>query len=189
MKNNDSFLRASLPLFLFLAAFSISLHLFLSIIVTVISNQKLQVSLPPARSVCLSDFIDRRPAVSLFGSERFTSTILACLSLTPLRAPSFANRCGSLVWHRSVRSNLINSCKFNYWLTAPRLRALYLLLASPRASISSCSVFLFFFHPPFSLSPRTANKPISAFAVFAKLSSAFSFSAELCGGNAIARKW
>lgn len=80
------------------------------------------------------------------------------------RAPSFATAV-VLVWHRSARSNLINSCKFNYWLTAPRLRALYLLLTSLRASISSCFAYLFFFILFFSF---TANKPISAFTVFAR---------------------
>lgn len=89
LKNNDSFLRASLPLFLLLAAFSISLHLFLSIIVTVISNQKLQVSLPPARSVCLSDFIDRRPAVS-FRQRAFHFHHPRVSLPHTLRAPSFA---------------------------------------------------------------------------------------------------
>lgn len=89
LKNNDSFLRASLLLLLFLAAFSIPLHLFLSIIVTVISNQKLQVSLPPARSVCLSDFIDRRPAVS-FRQRAFHFHRPRVSLPHTLRAPSFA---------------------------------------------------------------------------------------------------
>lgn len=99
--------------------------------------------LPLDRSVCPILLTDALP--SLFGSERFTSTVSPSLP----RASSFAIAV-VLVWHRSARSNLINSCKFNYWLTAPRLRALYLLLAPPRASTSSCLAFLFFFIPFFS---------------------------------------
>lgn len=155
-----------MPLSLSLSAFSISLHLFLLIIVTVISNQKLQVSLPLARSVCLSDFIDRRPAVPF--RQRVFHFHRSRLPRT-LRAPSFATAV-VLVWHRSARSNLINSCKFNYWLTASRSRALCIFFSLLHAQVySSCLAFLFF-SSPFSLSPcRTANKPISASAVFASL--------------------
>lgn len=167
LKNNDSFLRISLiP-----SLHSPSLYI-CSIIVTVISNQKLQVSLPLARSVCLSDFIDRYPAVS-FRQQAFSFP-----SSPLLRGPSFTIAVAP-VWHRSARSNLINSCKFNYWFTASRLRALYLLLASPRASICSCLTF-FFFYPSFLFycdAPRTNP---SQHLSFLRTSTAFSFSAKLC---------
>lgn len=100
----------------------------------------------------------------------------------PPSSPLSNNRCGFLVWHRSARSNLINSCKFNYRLTAPRPRALYLLLASPRASVSSCLALLIFFHPPLFLfhyaAPRT--NPSRAFL---RTSSAFQLLGETLWGT------
>lgn len=182
-KNNDSFLRSffspSLSLLFSPRALRVSLHLFLSIIVTVIFNQKL----PPEsldRCVCpilliQSPAIPFRPASVSFSS--FSSR-----SYHPVS--SFA-AVVALGWHRSARSNLISSCKFNYWLTAPRRRALYLLLASPQASRYSCLgrvlilFFFFSFSPSFSL--HAANKPISAYSLFLRASSGFGFSAKLCG--------
>lgn len=189
LKNNDSFLRASLSRSFSFSPHSPSLYICFSRSLSRLSpikNFKCRF-LPLDRSVCPILLTDVLP--SLFSAASVSLPPSSRVSPSHPHKPSlFRNRCGSLVWHRSVRSNLINSCKFNYWLTAPRLRALYLLLASPRASISSCPVFLFFSIPFFSFTaPRTNPSRRSPF--LRNSPPAFSFSAELCGGNAIARKW
>lgn len=117
----------------------------------------------------------------------------------------FRGHCGSRLRHRSARSNLINSCKFNYWLTAPRLRVLYLprSFVRARAHIPRLGTYLFFFLFPhclsFSLSfssrpltavpgePRT-NPSLGALS-FLHDSSPTSVSRRNFAGNAIARKW
>ena len=108
----------------------------------------------------------------------FLATSVSLPPSPSIEPPSFATAV-VLVWHRSVRSNLINSCKFNYWLTAPRLCALYLFLASPRASISSC--LLIFFHPFFLFHRAAPRTNPSRHSSFLWASSAFSFSTKLCG--------
>lgn len=136
LKNNHSFLRTALILFLHL-----SLRLFNHCHCYLQSKTS---SVTSSRSIGLFVRFYWPMSCRLFSA--------ASVSLPPspsLRASSFAIAV-VLVWHRSARSNLINSCKFNYWLTAPRLRALYLLLAPLRASTSSCLVFWFFFISFFS---------------------------------------
>lgn len=105
-KYNDSFIRA---LFLTLClSFTprlftprLSVNLFLLVIVTVIFNQKLQVSLPPElldRFVC-PILLTRSPTISLFGSEHFI--LIVFVSLVPPRF-LFRGRCGSRL--ASIRS-------------------------------------------------------------------------------------
>lgn len=106
--------------------------------------------------MCLSDFIDPK-SYRPFSAASVSSSSFSSRSYHPVS--SFA-AVVALGWHRSARSNLISSCKFNYWLTAPRHRALYLLLASPRASRYSCFgqvliLFLSSFLPLSRAAPRT----------------------------------
>lgn len=164
----------------------------------------------------MSDFIERCARPSLFDSKHFAShrpaLSLPLLSLLPSVGPVrttarrlFRGHCGSRLRHRSARSNLINSCKFNYWLTAPRLRVLYLprSFVRARAHIPRLGTYLFFFLFPhclsFSLSfssrpltavpgePRT-NPSLGALS-FLHDSSPTSVSRRNFAGNAIARKW
>lgn len=98
----------------------------------------------------------------------FSAASVSFPSSSPPPSPSSFAIAVVLVWHRSARSNLINSCKFNYWFTASRISALCIFFSLLHAQVyllASPSLFLL---SSFSLSPwRTANKPISAFVVFA----------------------
>lgn len=87
LKNNDSFLRASLSCSFSFSPHSPSLYICFSRSLSRLSpikNFKCRF-LPLDRSVCPILLTDVLP--SLFGSGRFTSTILACLSLTPSELP------------------------------------------------------------------------------------------------------
>lgn len=129
------------------------------------------MSFPPEsldRSVC-PILLTRSPTISFRASISFSS--FSSRSYHPVS--SFA-AVVALGWHRSARSNLISSCKFNYWLTAPRRRALYLLLASPRASRYSClgQVLILLFSSFLALfltAPRREQTHLGVLAVFAGL--------------------
>lgn len=132
-----------------------------------------------------------------------------CYSLLVPPRRLFRGHCGSRLRHRSARSNLINSCKFNYWLTAPRLvSALYIFLAPSREherTYLALERFYFFSSFPRCLSlalsvsfssrlltavlgePRT-NPSLGALS-FLRSSSPASVSRRNFAGNAIARKW
>lgn len=189
-----------------------TLYFFLSLglITMVISNQKpssvasVRYVYPILLTVFLSPFLATNislPTVS--PSLPFSPSFVSMVSLTFATAVV-------LGWHRFARSNLINSCKFNYWLTAFRLHVLYLSRFTTFVYIiiyvhiyiyticCTCicmyihiyilyhrvKVFIFFmflFLLFLSLSPYHEQTHLVALVFFLQSFAAFGFSAKICG--------